>query len=67
MQRTKLTVYQQRVLLVGVGLSSGNSSGNNSLDELASLVDTIGAKVVDRITQQRTKPDMTRTGRRHHI
>ncbi len=50
--------FRERIILVGVTLRGGHDEDTEeALDELAQLVDTAGADVVDRVTQRRTSPD----------
>jgi GTP-binding protein HflX len=50
--------FREKILLVGVTLpGSLDSDTDESLDELAQLVDTAGADPVDRIVQRRDAPD----------
>ena len=51
--------YRERILLVAVAIDGAGGAGTveDSLDELALLVDTAGADVVGRITQRRRAPD----------
>lgn len=50
--------FREKIVLVGVIKSSDTEeSVNESLDELALLVDTAGADVVARVIQRRTAPD----------
>jgi GTPase len=49
---------RERIVLVGVTLPpAGDEDTDASLDELALLVDTAGADVVDRLVQRRARPD----------
>lgn len=50
--------YRERILLVAVAIDGAGGAGTveDSLDELALLVDTAGADVVGRITQRRRAP-----------
>ena len=51
---------REKIVLVGVGLpGDDDESVEASLDELELLVDTAGADVVGRMTQQRQSPDHT--------
>jgi GTP-binding protein HflX len=51
---------RERIVLVGVTLpGSDDEQTEASLDELALLVDTAGADVVDRLVQRRDAPDHT--------
>lgn len=53
-----LDVVRQRALLVGTGVGARNlEEAEESLDELALLVDTAGAEPVDRGLQRRDRPD----------
>ena len=50
--------FRERIILVGVLLPGSTADGlEASLDELASLVSTAGADVVDRIIQRKDHPD----------
>jgi GTP-binding protein HflX len=50
--------FREKILLVGVTLPGSTESGTDeSLDELAQLVDTAGADPVDRVIQRRDAPD----------
>lgn len=50
--------FKEKIILVGVVFPPSNSSDvEQSLDELALLVDTAGAEVVSRVIQRRTEPD----------
>lgn len=50
--------FRERIILVGVLLPGSTADGlEASLDELASLVATAGADVVDRIVQRKDHPD----------
>ncbi len=50
--------FRERIVVVGVTLpGSSDEDTDASLDELALLVDTAGADVVDRVTQRRTTPE----------
>ena len=50
--------FREKILLVGVTLpGSDEATTDESLDELAQLVDTAGADPVDRVTQRREAPD----------
>src|SRR5205085_242457 len=57
LKRTKLTVRQERAVLVGVILPRSTADPRDPLGELAALAKTAGAKVVDTIIQRRQKPD----------
>jgi GTP-binding protein HflX len=49
---------RERIVLVGVTLPPSTTAGTEAaLDELARLVDTAGADVVDRVVQRRDAPD----------
>jgi GTP-binding protein HflX len=51
--------FRERIVLVGVTLPGETDEDTEAaLDELALLVDTAGADVVDRIVQRRPKPDV---------
>ena len=53
-----LEVVRQRALLVGTGSGTRTAEeAEESLDELALLVDTAGADPVDRVLQRRDRPD----------
>ena len=50
--------FREKIVLVGVALgATSDEDVDASLDELALLVDTAGADVVDRIVQRRDAPD----------
>lgn len=50
--------FREKIIVVGVAFSSsGMSEVEESLDELALLVDTAGAEVVGRVIQRRNEPD----------
>lgn len=50
--------FREKIILVGVVFPSSNTTEvEQSLDELALLVDTAGAEVVSRVIQRRTEPD----------
>jgi GTP-binding protein HflX len=50
--------FKEKIILVGVVFPPSSSSDvEQSLDELALLVDTAGAEVVSRVIQRRTEPD----------
>lgn len=50
--------FKEKIILVGVVFPSSNTTEvEQSLDELALLVDTAGAEVVSRVIQRRTEPD----------
>lgn len=50
--------FKEKIILVGVIFPSSQSGEvEESLDELALLVDTAGAEVVGRVIQRRTEPD----------
>jgi GTP-binding protein HflX len=55
--RTKLSVKQERAILVGVILPNSTADPRDPLGELASLAKTAGAKVVDSVIQKRRKID----------
>lgn len=57
LKRTQLSVHQERAILVGVILPDSNADPRDPLGELASLAQTAGAKVVDRVLQRRQRPD----------
>jgi GTP-binding protein HflX len=53
-----LGVVRQRALLVGTGIGMrGAEAAEDSLDELARLVDTAGAEPVELVLQRRDRPD----------
>jgi len=54
LERTKLEVQQERILLVGVLLPRSNADPLDPLGELRSLAKTAGADVVDEIVARRT-------------
>jgi len=58
-KREALTVRRERALLVGVLLPERSAQGEHALEELASLADTAGAVVVDRVLQKRRAIDPT--------
>ena len=50
--------FREKIVLVGVAVgATAEEDVDASLDELALLVDTAGADVVDRIVQRRDAPD----------
>lgn len=50
--------FRERIALVGVTLAGGDDDATRAgLDELALLVDTAGADVVERVIQHRVSPD----------
>ena len=55
--RTELSIKQERAVLVGVILPDSTADPREPLGELASLARTAGAKVVGRHTQKRHSPD----------
>src|SRR5437763_2847681 len=55
LKRTKLTVRQERAVLVGVILPRSTADPRDPLGELESLARTAGAKVVGRIMQRRNR------------
>lgn len=55
--RNKLSVQQEKAVLVGVILPGSNADPRDPLGELSSLAKTAGAKVVGRIIQRRHKVD----------
>ncbi|MGC4033788.1 MAG: GTPase HflX [Tepidisphaeraceae bacterium] len=57
LKRTQLSVHQERAILVGVILPDSNADPRDPLGELASLAQTAGARVVDRVLQRRQRPD----------
>jgi len=57
LKRTKLSVRQERAVLVGVILPRSTADPRDPLGELASLAQTAGAKVVGQILQRRHKID----------
>ncbi len=56
-KRMELSVRSERAILVGVLLPNSSANPAAPLDELASLAQTAGATVVERVTQQRTTID----------
>ncbi|MFW5418921.1 GTPase HflX [Nocardiopsis sp. CNT-189] len=50
-------VRLERVVLVGVWPSGGQSDADLSMQELAALAETAGAEVVEGVVQRRSKPD----------
>jgi GTPase len=53
-----LAVVEQRALLVGTGIGTRDAEeAEESLDELARLVDTAGAEPVELVLQRRDRPD----------
>jgi GTPase len=57
LKRTKMTVRQERAILVGVILPRSTADPRDPLAELASLAQTAGAKVVGTILQRRRRID----------
>ena len=57
LKRTHLRVNQEQAVLVGVLLPGSNADPRDPLGELASLAQTAGARVVDRVLQRRQRPD----------
>ncbi|HVT87452.1 MAG TPA: GTPase HflX [Tepidisphaeraceae bacterium] len=57
LKRTKLTVRQERAILVGVILPNSTADPRDPLGELNSLAKTAGAKVVGQILQKRSRVD----------
>jgi GTP-binding protein HflX len=57
LKRTKLSVKQERAILVGVILPKSTADPRDPLGELASLAKTAGAKVVGQILQKRHRPE----------
>ncbi|MDB5324440.1 MAG: hflX, partial [Phycisphaerales bacterium] len=57
LKRSQLSVKQERAVLVGVLLPDTNADPRDPLGELASLAQTAGARVVDRLIQRRQRPD----------
>jgi GTPase len=55
--RTKLSVRQERAVLVGVILPNSTADPRDPMGELASLAKTAGAKVVAQLTQNRKRVD----------
>jgi len=55
--RTEMTVSQERAVLVGVVLPKTNVDPRDPLGELASLVKTAGGRVVAQLMQNRQRPD----------
>lgn len=59
MQNNIMKKENEIALLVGLDLGSAGEDFERSMDELALLADTAGAKVVDRMVQNRNNPDKT--------
>ena len=59
LHRTELKVRAERAILIRVARNNRNNNGFDSLEELHSLADSAGAKVVGRLSQQRNHPDPT--------
>ncbi|MGA2499579.1 MAG: GTPase HflX [Tepidisphaeraceae bacterium] len=57
LKRNKLSVIQERAVLVGVILPTSTADPRDPLGELASLARTAGAKVVEQIVQKRHRVD----------
>jgi len=57
LKRTRLSVKQERAILVGVILPDSTADPRDPLGELGSLAKTAGAKVVGQILQKRQKVD----------
>jgi len=57
LKRTKLSVKQERAILVGVILPGSTADPRDPLGELASLAKTAGAKVVGQVLQKRHRPE----------
>ncbi len=57
LKRTKLSVRQEKAVLVGVILPGSTADPRDPLGELGSLAKTAGAKVVGQIIQNRHRPD----------
>lgn len=57
LKRTKLTVRQERAILVGVILPRSTADPRDPLGELSALAKTAGAKVVGQVLQKRTRVD----------
>jgi GTP-binding protein HflX len=57
--RAKLTVRQEKAVLVGVILPKSTADPRDPLGELASLAKTAGAKVVGNVLQRRSRVDAT--------
>jgi GTP-binding protein HflX len=57
LKRTKLSVRQERAVLVGVILPGSNADPRDPLGELGSLAKTAGAKVVGQVLQKRHRID----------
>jgi GTP-binding protein HflX len=57
LKRTKLSVRQERAILVGVILPKSTADPRDPLGELASLAKTAGAKVVGTVLQRRHRID----------
>ncbi len=56
-KRTELTVRLERAILVGVLFPNSPIDHEDPLEELARLAKTAGARVVERVTQNRTRVD----------
>ena len=56
-KRTELTVRLERAILVGVIFPDAPADHDEPLAELSRLADTAGAKVVDMVTQKRSRID----------
>lgn len=57
LRRTELSVRRERVVLLGLVARSRDGGADRELEELASLADTAGAKVVKRVVQHRDRID----------
>ncbi|MBI2919986.1 MAG: GTPase HflX [Planctomycetes bacterium] len=57
MKESKLTVYRENALLVGVCLPKTESVFEEHLKELGLLVRTAGARIVGQVVQRRERPD----------
>ena len=57
LKRTKMSVTEEKAILVGVLLPESNADPRDPLGELASLATTAGAREVGRILQRRQRPD----------
>jgi GTP-binding protein HflX len=56
-QRNKLSVRQERAVLVGVILPGSTADPRDPLGELGSLAKTAGARVVGKVLQRRQRPE----------
>jgi GTP-binding protein HflX len=59
LNRTELTVHQEKAVLVGVILPTSTADPRDPLGELGSLAKTAGARVVGQIIQRRHRVDAT--------